>query len=61
MEYPEGCSTAMRRVARKVATVEGGLVWFRGGITAGIEFSGQVDLYITLDGFVYAKKVSYVI
>ena len=35
-EYPEGCSTAMRRVARKVATVEGGLVGFRGGITAGM-------------------------
>ena len=24
-EYPEGCSTAMRRVARKVAAVEGGV------------------------------------
>ena len=36
MEYPEGCSTAMRRVARKVAAVEGGLVGFRGGITAGM-------------------------
>ena len=35
-EYPEGCSTAMRRVARKVAAVEGGLVGFRGGITAGM-------------------------
>ena len=36
IEYPEGCSTAMRCVARKVATVEGGLVGFRGGITAGM-------------------------
>jgi len=36
MEYPEGCSTAMRRVARKVAAVEGRLVWFRGGITVGM-------------------------
>jgi len=36
MEYPEGCSTAIRRVERKVATVEGGLVGFRGGITAGM-------------------------
>jgi len=36
MEYPEGCSTAMRCVARKVAAVEGGLVWFRGDITAGM-------------------------
>ena len=35
-EYPEGCSTAMRRVVRKVAAVEGGLVWFRGSITAGM-------------------------
>ena len=26
MEYPDGCSTAMRHVARKVATMEGGLV-----------------------------------
>ena len=26
MEYPDGCSTAIRCVARKVATVEGGLV-----------------------------------
>ena len=36
MEYLEGCSTAMRRVARKVAAVEGGLVGFRGGITPGM-------------------------
>ena len=35
-EYPEGCSTAIRRVARKVAAVEGELVWFRGGITTGM-------------------------
>ena len=27
MEYPEGCSTAMRHVARKVAAMEGGLVY----------------------------------
>jgi len=26
MEYPEGCSTAIRCVARKVAAVEGRLV-----------------------------------
>jgi len=38
MEYPEGCSTAMRHVARKVATMESGLVWFRGGFTAGTLF-----------------------
>ena len=37
-EYPGGCSTAMRRVARKMATMEGGLVGFRGGITAGTLF-----------------------
>jgi len=26
MEYLDGCSTAMRHVARKVAAIEGGLV-----------------------------------
>ena len=36
MEYPEGCSTAIRCVARKVATVEGRLVYFGGDFTAGI-------------------------
>jgi len=36
MEYPKGCSTAIRYVARKMATMEGGLVWFRGGITVGM-------------------------
>jgi len=36
MEYPEGCSTTIRHVARKVATMEGGLVEFRGGITVGM-------------------------
>jgi len=35
-EYLEGCSTTMRHVVRKVAAMEGGLVWFRGGITTGI-------------------------
>jgi len=38
MEYPEGCSTAMRRVARKVAAMEGGLVWFKGSFIAGMLF-----------------------
>jgi len=38
----------MRRVAKKVAAVEGGLVWFRDGITMGMYFSGQVDLYMTV-------------
>jgi len=38
MEYLEGCSTAMRRVARKVAAVEGGLVWLGGGFTMGTLF-----------------------
>jgi len=36
MEYLKGCSTAMRCVARKVAAMEGGLVWFRGGTTTGM-------------------------
>jgi len=26
MEYPDGCSTTIRHVARKVAAMEGGLV-----------------------------------
>jgi len=38
MEYPEGCNTAMRHVARKVAIVEGGLVWFGGGFTIEMLF-----------------------
>jgi len=37
MEYPEGCNTAIRYVARKVATIEDRDVT-----------SGWVDLYITL-------------
>ena len=36
MEYPEGCSTAIRHVAREVAAVEGGLIGFRDGITMGM-------------------------
>jgi len=38
MEYLEGCSTAMKRVARKVAAVEGRLVWFEDGFTTGMLF-----------------------
>jgi len=38
MEYPDGCSTAIRHVARKVAAVEGRLVWFRDGFTMGTLF-----------------------
>jgi len=36
MKYLEGCSTAIRHVARKVATVEGRLVYFRDDITTGM-------------------------
>jgi len=36
MEYPDGCSTAIRCVARKVAAVEGRLVCFGGDSTAGM-------------------------
>ena len=32
---------------RKVAAVEGGLVWFGSGFTTGTLFSRQVDLYVT--------------
>jgi len=35
-EYPESCSTAIRRIVRKVATVEGRLIGFKGGITTGM-------------------------
>ena len=38
MEYPEGCSTAMRHVVRKVATMEDRLVWLGGGFTVGTLF-----------------------
>ena len=38
MEYLEGCSTTIRHVARKVAAVEGRLVWFGGGFTTGTLF-----------------------
>ena len=40
-EYPDGYNTAMRRVARKVATVEGRLVWFGDGFTIGMLFSDK--------------------
>jgi len=46
----------MRHVAKKVAAVEGGLVWFRDGITTGMYFSGQVDLYMTERGKRRSKK-----
>jgi len=32
-EYPDGCSTAIRRVARKVATMKGRLVSFGNNFT----------------------------
>ena len=35
-EYPESYSTAIRHVVRKVAAMEGRLVYFRGDITAGM-------------------------
>jgi len=38
MEYPDNCSTTMRYVARRVAAVEGRLVWFGGGFTMGTLF-----------------------
>jgi len=48
MEYLEGCSTAIRHVVRKVATIEGRFVWFRSGLHRGDIVSRQVDLYMTL-------------
>jgi len=36
MEYLDDCNTTIRHVARKVATMEGGLVCFRGDTTAGM-------------------------
>ena len=38
MEYPDGCNTAIRYVARKVAAMKDRLVWFEGGFTAGTLF-----------------------
>ena len=38
MEYPEVCSITMRHIVRKVAAVEGRLVWFGSGFTAGTLF-----------------------
>ena len=38
MEYSDSSSTTMRHVARKVATIEGRLVWFGGGFTVGTLF-----------------------
>jgi len=59
MEYPEGYSTAMRCVARKVAAVEGGLVWFGSGFTAGMLFSRQMDLYVTLSLSIIYNRVLF--
>jgi len=36
MEYLDGCSTTIRRVARKVAAVEDRLVYFEGDSIAGM-------------------------
>jgi len=36
MEYSDGCSTAIRYVVRKVAAVEGRLVWLGGDIIIGM-------------------------
>jgi len=36
MEYSEGCSTAIKCVTRKVAAMEGGLVYFGGDSTTGM-------------------------
>jgi len=38
MEYLDGCSTALRHVVKRVAALEGRLVWFGGGFTAGTLF-----------------------
>jgi len=36
MEYLNGCSTAIRHVVRKVAAMEGGLIFFGGDFTMGM-------------------------
>jgi len=38
IEYPDGCSTTIRHVTRKVAAVEGRLVCVEGCFTAGTLF-----------------------
>ena len=45
MEYLEDCSTAMRCVVRKVATMEGRLVWFGGDSTTGMYFQTSGLVY----------------
>jgi len=44
-EYPEGYSTAMKHVVRKVATMEGGLVWFGGDSPMGMYFQTSGLVY----------------
>jgi len=41
MEYLDGCNTAIRRVARKVAAVEDRLECFRDDFTVGMLFSDE--------------------
>jgi len=36
MKYPDGCSTAIRCVVRKVAAMEGRLVYFGDDFTMGM-------------------------
>jgi len=47
MEYLDDYSTAIRRVARKVATMEGRLVCFGGDTTTGMYFLNEWTWHMT--------------
>ena len=47
-KYPDDYSTTIRHVVRKVATMEGRLVWFGSGFHCDDVVFGQVDLYMTV-------------
>ena len=51
MEYPDDCSTTIRRVVRKVAAMKDGLVWFGGDFTMG--------MYFQTGGLTYDTDSSY--
>ena len=48
----------MTELNRSISAVEGGLVGFRGGITAGMSLSGQVGLYMTVELGMMSRNMS---
>jgi len=51
MEYPDGYSTTIRCVARKMAAMEGGLIYFGGDFTTG--------MYFWTGGLIYDKNITW--